>query len=165
MKVIKQLINILLNISVFLLIFLMVLNFMSNPSSSGLFGLKGYSVLSNSMQPTFSAGDYLIDYQTAYEDLKEGDVITYLLDNGIIVTHRITAETSDGFVTQGDANEFADDMPVTKEAYIAQYRFHIPYLGQLLIGLSQPIAFITLIFILAIYLLGIYLSNRHLEEN
>ncbi len=39
---------------------LAVLNFLSKPSGDGLFGYKGYTVISGSMEPTLKVGDYVV---------------------------------------------------------------------------------------------------------
>lgn len=160
MNVISRLLDILKWIFILALIFLMFLNVMSNPKGPGLFGLKGYSVLSNSMQPVFSAGDYLVAYQTDYEDLETGNIITFQLDNQLIVTHRIADRIYDGYVTKGDANEFVDEFIATPESYVAKYVFHIPYLGQILIWLSHPLVFVAFCFIIAIRLLYSHFKER-----
>jgi signal peptidase len=79
------------------------------------FGMTSLAVQSDSMAPTFNKGDLVfIDTSFDAEDLKEGDVITYLERDGDLIyynTHRIVGVHSDGtrFETKGDAA--SDDDP------------------------------------------------------
>lgn len=77
----KRLFPILLNSLLIMLIILLfsfsLLNFLSAPARSGLLGFKGYTVLSDSMLPTFKAGDYIIDRTIPYNELEKGMIISY----------------------------------------------------------------------------------------
>ncbi|MHC5269380.1 signal peptidase I [Enterococcus sp. LJL98] len=131
-----------------------LLNFLSEPGKQGLFGYKGYIVLSDSMQPVFSAGDYIIDRQVPYAQLKVGDVVSYLdSEQAVIVTHRIVAITDEGLAVQGDGNDFIDQTFVTKENFIGKQEYKISKLGHLMLNLSQPIVLIGISFVFGILLL------------
>ena len=99
------------------------------------------AVESNSMVPTFSAGDILV-LQGAQE-LKVGDIIVFSPPpqySTVPVVHRIIAMNPDGtFQTKGDANSGQ----LVYEYKIAASQIHgkavliIPYLGWLKIGMMQ----------------------------
>lgn len=158
-RVFQMLCNSLLTILVILLFSFTILNFLSAPGKSGLFGFKGYTVLSNSMTPTFKAGDYIIDRVTPYQDLAIDDVISYRADNNIIVTHRIIKKTGQEFIVQGDQNNQPDAMTITKENYIGTYLFTIPLLGQLTNLLSGPLLLIIFAFGIAFLFLFLYVKR------
>lgn len=85
----------------------------------GVFGIKPVIVLSGSMEPEIMTGDLIFLHNTDTSDLKEGDVVCYLL-SGKSVTHRITKVTTgeDGqprFITRGDANDVEDRLAVKAE--------------------------------------------------
>jgi signal peptidase len=65
---------------------------------------------------------------------KEGDVITFMEEENIVVTHRITEVIHSGehvmYKTKGDNNETEDLNPVLSENVMAVYAdFTIPYVG------------------------------------
>ena len=76
-----------------------------------LFGLQVYTVLSGSMEPAYPVGALLYDKKVDPAQLGPGDVITFMLDEETIVTHRIVEVVPDEedpsvirFRTKGDAN-------------------------------------------------------------
>jgi signal peptidase I len=63
------------------------------------------TVLSNSMQPTASAGDVAITQDVSIESLRVGDVIAFIPpDQTRPVLHRITSLRDGVITTRGDAN-------------------------------------------------------------
>ena len=87
----------------------------------GIFGIKPVAVLSGSMEDTFMTGDLILVKNSNTENLKEGDVICYLLSEQA-VTHRITKIQHDEngnkvFVTKGDANN-TEDNEVVREGQV-----------------------------------------------
>lgn len=119
-----------------------ILNFFSGPGKKGLFGYKGFIVLSDSMKPTFAAGDYIIDQVIPFEEIKVGDSITYLDEQKTVVTHRVVEETSAGLLLKGDGNEFTDQTLVNSENYVGKHHYTIPKLGSLMVKLSQPLVLV-----------------------
>ncbi|HCS29802.1 MAG TPA: signal peptidase I [Enterococcus sp.] len=158
-KIVYTLGNIFATIIVAIVLIFVVLNYLSAPNGKGLFGYKGYTVLSNSMKGTFEAGDYIIDQVTPYDELQVGEVISYLHDNNTIVTHRIATITEEGIMVKGDTNPNTDDVLITKDNYIGQYLYHIPKLGYLSAQLSNPIILISICFAIAILLLVLYFKK------
>lgn len=165
-KVLHILLNILGTVLIFMVLIGILVNVNSAPKGKGFFGYKGYTVLSNSMQPTFSAGDYVVDKMVAYDEIKKGDVVSYYPDENTIVTHRVKKVTPKGFIMQGDANNAQDDFTVTKEHYIAKMVLVIPLLGRLPELLMNPILwFIGSIFVLGIIIYEIYQRKVQKREN
>jgi signal peptidase len=101
-----------------------------------LFGLEPFAVLSGSMEPLYPAGSIVYVREENVQTLQEGDVITYLLDEDTVVTHRIeeVIVDEDGisrFKTKGDANDAADGSLVRQENVLGSPALCIPYLGYL----------------------------------
>lgn len=98
-----------------------------------LLGWRPVIVLSGSMEPTLQVGSIIYYKQAFFEQIQEGDVITFLAGNeGDMVTHRVVKkqEISRNFVTKGDANETEDPTPVSYEAVVGKATsFCIPYAG------------------------------------
>ncbi|OYR81094.1 signal peptidase I [Halorubrum ezzemoulense] len=83
---------------------------------------------SGSMEPTIDEGDGFLTVPAAVAGSPaEGDVITFRaqeIEGGGLTTHRIVGETSEGYITEGDANPFTDqdgdEPPVTEDRIVAE---------------------------------------------
>lgn len=101
------------------------------------------TVLSDSMTPTFKAGDIVIEESVAgrADDLAVGTVITFHAANGL-VTHRIVAvEQLNGgtaYRTQGDANNMVDATLVEPADIVGAYSWRIPSAGYVLDAVQTP---------------------------
>lgn len=99
------------------------------------FGYQLKTVLSGSMEPGIQTGS-IIAVKTAEvkTGFKKDDVITFLAEEDILITHRITEVVrSDSGVlyrTKGDNNNAEDMNPVLSENVVAEYTgFTLPYAG------------------------------------
>ncbi|MCM3707660.1 MULTISPECIES: signal peptidase I [Cytobacillus] len=125
-----------------------------------IFGYKPLTILSNSMQPAFNAGDIiLIDVET---EPKEGDVITYKHPDGVLVTHRaVRTFVQNGtmfFETKGDNNEHVDEVLISRENIVGVQEKIIPNLGYVAQFMAGPIGFFIFIVmpILAVIIIEIF---------
>ena len=98
-----------------------------------LFGLQVYTVLSGSMEPTYSVGSLIYVQKVDYKELKVGDPITFMLDEDTIATHRIIEVLVDEedpdtirYFTKGDANPNPDAMSVHYKNIIGKPVFSVP---------------------------------------
>ncbi|MGP4061071.1 signal peptidase I SipW [Halobacillus sp. H74] len=120
-----------------ILIFMVVIVAVSKISGgeSTFMGYQLKTVLSGSMEPTFQTGSIIAVEPT--EDgatYKKGDVITFLKEEGVLVTHRILEVKGSGentsYITKGDNNDGADLEPVLASNVVAKYvDFTVPYIG------------------------------------
>ncbi len=67
-----------------------------------------------------------------YENIETGDVISFKVDDDMLVTHRAVRITGAGIYTKGDENNTEDPDAVTKENYIGKTVFALPYIGKAL---------------------------------
>lgn len=100
-------------------------------------GATPYTVLTSSMRPGMPPGTLVVVKPVDPAQLGVGEVVTYQLKSGepAVVTHRVVAVTSaiNGertFVTQGDANEAPDPLPVRPVQIKGQRWYSVPYLGR-----------------------------------
>ncbi len=106
---------------------------------------KALTVYSGSMEPAIHTGSVAIDVPIAAQDVKVGDVITFVRpDNqNELVTHRVRAiETGPSgrqWITRGDANSVDDPWRVAAVGAGYKYVFSIPYFGFVLVWLQSPI--------------------------
>lgn len=110
-----------------------------------LFGLQVYTVLSGSMEPTYHTGALLYVKKVDPMTLRAGDVITFLLSEDTIATHRIVEVVPDEedssvvrFVTKGDANKDVDGGKIHCKNVIGTPVFSIPYLGYVAHYIQTP---------------------------
>ena len=108
-------------------------------------GLQVFTVLSGSMEPTYHTGSVIYVKNVDYRDLKSGDVITFMLDEDTVATHRIVEVVPDAedptvlrYRTKGDANDSEDGSLVHYKNVIGSPVFTIPYLGYVASYIQNP---------------------------
>ena len=98
-------------------------------------GFTGVTVISGSMEPEISVGDYVIIKKPKKEDIQKGTIITFEQD-GVLVTHRVESVVSDGvYSTKGDANNTVDSKLVKFEDILGISVLVVPKFGKLLLWL------------------------------
>ncbi|WP_096156684.1 signal peptidase I [Bacillus sp. FJAT-45066] len=112
-----------------------------------IFGYKPLTILSNSMQPEFNAGDVILIKPNL--EPKINDVVTFKHPDGILVTHRIIDSSMENgqvvYITKGDNNNVQDDGRVTQESIIGVQTSVLPNAGHVAKFVSGPLGFILLI--------------------
>ena len=101
-----------------------------------LIGLQVFTVLSGSMEPTYHVGSLIYVKDVDPYELESGDVITFMLDEDTVATHRIVEVVPDEndstvvrFKTKGDANDAEDGSHVHYKNVIGSPVFTIPKMG------------------------------------
>lgn len=101
-----------------------------------LVGFQPYTVLSGSMEPAYHVGSLIYVKAVDGRSLQVGDPVTFRMESGSIVTHRVVELVPDEkdpsvvhYRTQGDANTIPDGRLLTAEQVIGKPMFTIPYLG------------------------------------
>ena len=98
-------------------------------------GFTGVTVISGSMEPEISVGDYVIIKKPKKEDIQKGTIITFEQD-GVLVTHRVESVVNDGvYSTKGDANNTVDSQLVKFEDILGTSVLVVPKFGKLLLWL------------------------------
>ena len=98
-----------------------------------------YTIISPSMEPNINVYDVVITKKTNANEIKEGDVITFIststLGEGLTITHRVKSviktESDVKFRTQGDNNDTPDSALVTSNNLLGKVVFKIPQLGRI----------------------------------
>lgn len=110
-----------------------------------LVGLQVFTVLSGSMEPTYPVGSVIYVKSVDYTELREGDAITFMLDESTVATHRIVGIVPDEddpsvlrYRTKGDANDAEDGSLVHYKNVIGTPVFSIPYLGYVANYIQNP---------------------------
>ena len=99
-------------------------------------GSTPYTVLTQSMKPTYPPGSLIVVRPVEPNELAIGTPITYQLRSGEpeVVTHRIVATRQSGageltFITRGDNNGADDENPVQVGQIRGEVWYSIPYMG------------------------------------
>ena len=110
-----------------------------------LVGFQVFTVLSGSMEPTYHVGSLIYVKSVDPAQLQAGDVITFMLDENTVATHRIIEVVPDEedpaglrFATQGDANDAPDGSLVHYKNVVGTPVFTIPQLGYLANYIQNP---------------------------
>ena len=108
-------------------------------------GLQVFTVLSGSMEPAYHTGSLIYVKEEDTFDLEAGDVITFMLNEDTVATHRIVEVVPDEtdssvirFRTKGDANNVEDGSLVHYKNVIGTPVFTIPYLGYVASYIQSP---------------------------
>jgi len=136
-----------------------------------LIGLNVYTVLSGSMEPTYHTGSLIYVKKVDYTKLEAGDVITFMLDEDTIATHRIVEVVPDEndatvlrYRTKGDANDAVDGSLVHYKNVIGSPVFSIPKLGYLANYIQKPPGMYVAISAGAILMLLVFLPDLFEKE-
>ena len=108
---------------------------------SRLVGLQVFTVVSGSMEPTYSVGDLIYVKTVDPDSVKVGDPITFVLNEDLVVaTHRVVEVDAENreFTTKGDANSTADANPVHFNNLVGVPVFSIPLLGYASAYIQSP---------------------------
>ena len=106
-----------------------------------LLGYQCYTVISGSMEPVYKVGDLLYVKEVDPNTIKEGDAITFILNEDLVVaTHKVVRidKENQRFYTKGEANEVEDSEPVHFNNVIGVPQFSIPKLGYVSDFIQNP---------------------------
>ena len=127
-------------------VFVLTLRFLGETPS--VFGYSFYYVLTESMEPEIMAGEMILGKKTAPEDLRVGDIVTYIGDTGAmkdkVITHKIIQIEDDIFTTQGVNNDLPDPS-IRGSQIMSKYVATIPFAGKIFSLINSKLGFIFLI--------------------
>lgn len=107
-------------------------------------GVRAYTVLSGSMEPTYHVGSLLFVKKADPMSIQAGDPITFLLAEKTVVTHRVVDVIRDDgnlavrYRTKGDANNIEDSVLVHSNNLLGKPVFSIPLLGYVANAVQTP---------------------------
>lgn len=169
MKVLKKTGTIVLSVLLWVIILVAALyafTTMATRDNQNVSNIMGYTPLvvkSDSMAPTFSAGDLIFIQKCDTSTLKEGDIICFhtIIDNEYALnTHRIQKIEESGdarsYTTLGDNNNgIADTHIISDGDIVGKYVGHLQNAGKVMDFLSSSIGFLIVI-VLPMLLFFIY---------
>ena len=168
MKIVKKGLTILMSLvlwAVILLAALFAFTTLATRDRTTVSSLAGYTpmiVQSDSMAPTFYAGDLIIIRKCDTAALKEGEIITFhtIINNEYALnTHRIESIAEQNgirsYVTKGDNNDIADVHVISDSDIVGKYIGKLPGFGKIMEFLSSSLGFL-LVILLPLLLFFIY---------
>lgn len=136
-----------------------------------LFGMQVFTVLSGSMEPTYHVGSLIYVKKVDAYTLRAGDVITFMMDEDTVATHRVVEVVPDEndatvvrFRTKGDANDAEDGTLVHYKNVIGSPVFSIPKLGYVANYIQNPPGTYIAISAGAVLLMLVFLPDLFGEE-
>lgn len=165
-KIAKKIIEIIAIILIYNII-LIAISSANKVNLINIFGYKSYIIKTNSMEPTININDVVITKKVEKEEIKTGDVITFLQD-GEVITHRITQINNNGdqteYTTKGDNNNIEDTFKITYDNIEGKHILTIPYLGKIVEILDNKILFLIITLIVLIFLF-MRIQNQEKKDN
>ena len=114
-------------------------------------GMRSFTVMSGSMEPTIHVGDVVIDKKISPLDARPGDVVTFSDPTGRkrLITHRIRSMRVEGntvhVVTKGDANNAVERWTVPANGRIGRVELRMWKLGYPLVYAHSRFGLIGLV--------------------
>lgn len=129
----------------------MIHNVKSGNPKSPLFG--AYVIISPSMVPTIKVEDAIVIMRKEPDELKKGDIITFLSSDprysGLTITHRIVgiekSEKGYFYRTKGDNNNTEDSALVSSDNVYGKVILKIPKIGYIQYVLTQAYGWVLLV--------------------
>lgn len=150
-------------------LFLIVQSFINPGITPSIFGIKTFTIISGSMEPTINIDDIIITKNADKSDIKSGDIITFKSNNEI-VTHRVIDIEQSGdkliYTTKGDKNEVTDIVKIEYNQIEGKYLGKIPLLGKALSILKNRVVFESiLVFLVLSFLWQNKMVKRKIERS
>ena len=121
-----------------------------------------YTIVSGSMIPTIDVYDVVVNVEVeSPEDIKIGDIITFISQSSIsrdlTVTHRVKdIQVVNGeyqYTTKGDNNITQDSAPATFDHIVGKAIFRIPQLGRVQTFIASKFGWLVIVIIPALYVI------------
>lgn len=150
---------------------LIVKSYVNPDSVPSINGYAPMIVLTDSMYPQIKSGDLIITKSVDADDVAVKDVITFYdpaSKTDAVVTHRVMeiteVEGALAFITQGDANNAPDEMPVPAENLIGVYQMRIPAMGSVAMFMQTTPGLIVCVVVPLLLLIGYDILRRKAFE-
>lgn len=179
MSKIKTLLNILGTVLLVILIAVVIVMFNARISGEApnVFGYQIFRVSSGSMEPQLMIGDVIIVKDVEPQEVKNGDIVTYMGEEGDLddkfITHQIIADPQyvDGeyvFQTQGTAVGTIADPLWYEDQLVGVYVCKVPFIDTVYNFFLKPYGLITFVLIIVVLfgyeLISLIVSYKTLDE-
>ncbi len=171
LKIIGTVLKIFVGIVIIGFVLTVLLQRFSNNEIS-FFNLRMFSVRTGSMEPKYKIGDVLLSKEVDPADIKVGDAISYLGDeggyNGLIITHEVIKIENNpngklDFIAQGIANPTADP-PVSEDQVYGIIVYKSVILSFIYKVISTPAGMYICVILPLIAMIGYEIVVRMLDK-
>ena len=131
-----------------------------------LLGYQEMAVLTGSMTPALPVGTLIYVKATDPAQLQVGDVVTYQLDAGSVVTHRVVSvdTAAQTVTTKGDANQ-DNDGAIAFDRIVGKMAFSVPFLGYVSIMVHSKTGVVIVCSLLVVIILLTFLPEIFSPED
>ena len=146
MKLLKRIVLIFLTI---ILIFVLYSKFIKKDPIIKIFKTACFIVATGSMEPAIMSGEFIVILQQKSYEL--GDIVTFIDEEGFVITHRIVEKNGDTFISKGDSNNIKDES-CNINMIQGKVVFHSKILGFFVLYLLKPICifYAAIVFLLEV---------------
>jgi signal peptidase I len=137
-----------------------------------LLGERPVVVLSGSMEPSFSAGDVLIERGVEPREVQIGQIVTFdEPETERTITHRVRSIEAQGsklvITTKGDADNGVQRWRIARDGELGQPAWRIPMVGHLAMLAKTPLGLVGLVLLPLLVIAGweIYRTWRPREAD
>jgi len=139
--------------------------YVKHENNISILGFRQYVIATGSMEPEYNIGDLIVIRETTKEEIKIGDVINYISENGRdTITHRVVdiieKDGQNYYKTKGDNNNSEDSELVKYSQVKGKLVFKISKLGTVITKMFTGTG-ITILF--AVIILS-YIRDKNKEE-
>lgn len=128
-----------------------------------LFGIAFLNMESELMENELSRNDFVIIKDVNENELQEGDVIAYTVNNQIRINKIINIK--DGYTTKSNKSYYPDIERISHTQVIGKKIVNISFMGILLkILQSKIISFMIFIFLIFIFITNMYKHKKRIER-
>ena len=124
------------------------------------FGYGASVVLTGSMEPVISANDMIVVKETT--EYGVGDIIVYRTGR-MSVVHRVIGLDGDRVITQGDANNAADE-PFDRSAVIGRVIAVVPGVGRVIRLIRTPAGIVVLVALVVLLMEGSFRKKKEADR-
>lgn len=143
-----------------------VINANNNRRPPRIFGLSVSHVPTDSMEPTITAGEYVLFIKADFDDVKKGDIVVYRDDDDKFIIHRVIEKDEDSLKTQGDNNP-VDDGDISPDRIYGKYIMTLEFMNIFSSGINKNFIYFILIgiFLIMIFMqaASVFIKNKTKE--
>lgn len=116
-----------------------------------IFGYKPLVVLTGSMEPSFKPGSVIFYEKVEKDEIKEGDIITFKIDDDTYVSHRVNRIVDGLYETKGDYNNTPDSEMVSYSNIMGRnINLSIPYIGYYIRYVNDNLFLVMIVIIILV---------------
>lgn len=119
-----------------------------------LFGISIYTVSDSGMEPAYSKGDAVYVRSEDFENIRAGDVISFVRDEGLaVLTQKVYDVDRDNryFITKNELDQANQSNTVMYENVLGAVKFSVPLLGYVFSFTNKTAGKITVVAVIAFF--------------